>query len=520
VRENGQPLRAATVPHDRYQSFSWSLVTSTATSEGVALPFATARRALLYLLSSLLFLLHLPAARAATNALTLAEVLAGVTNQYPPLLAALVERDIAAGRLKSAQGTFDFNAFARVFGTPAGYYESGTLDTGFEQFTGLWGSTVFGGYRLTRGDTLPDYDPNRTQGGGEARLGLRVPLLRDGAIDRRRAALYQARLDQELADPLIARQQLDFLRAATVAYYNWQAAGERLRVAESILRVADDRAAALTNQVNSGLVPKIVLADNQRLVVAREIGVTQARRRFEAAGLALSLFLRDAAEEPVVAGRDRLPAALPAPAAPAAQQLAADIDRALDRRPEIARLAIAMQKLEVDRRLARNQLLPNLDAGVSAAQDFGRDIYFDKSEFELQAGVELRVPLQRREAKGRLAEVEGRLAQLENERRFAGDRVRNEVRDAFSALVAAHEQTQQAGLNVRLARELQEAEEERFRRGATDLLALQLREQAAFDAEVLAVDALAEYFRAQADYRAAVAADLPLAARQAAPARP
>jgi outer membrane protein TolC len=336
-----------------------------------------------------------------------------------------------------------------------------------------------------------------------------VPLLRDGAIDRRRAALYKARLDQGIADPFIQRQQLDFLRAATVAYYNWQAAGERLRVAEDILRVARDRADALTNQVALGLVPRIVLADNERLVVARDIGVVQARRRFEAAGLALSLFLRAVDDEPLVAGRERLPSAFPEIVAPEPRELAADIDRALDRRPEITRLELSRQKLEVDRRLARNQLLPNLDAGVSASQDFGERIYKDKSEFEVQAGIELRVPLQRREAKGRLSEVEGQIAQLEQEQRFARDRIHNEIRDAFSALAAAHEQTLKTSLNVRLARELQEGEVERFRRGATDLLALQLREQATFDAEVLAVDAVAEYFRALADYRAAVAAELP-----------
>jgi outer membrane protein TolC len=450
----------------------------------------------------------LSAAGAAPTPLTLAEVLAGVTNQYPPLLAALIERDIADGRLRGAEGSFDFNVFARLFGTPAGYYESGTLDSGFEQFTGLWGSTVFGGYRINRGDLLPDYDPNRTQPGGEVRVGVRVPLLRDGAIDRRRADLYRARLDRELADPFIRRQQLDFIRAATVAYYNWLAAGARWRVSEEVLRLAHDRAEALTNQVVTGLIPRLALVDNQRLVVAREIGVVQARRRFEAASLALSLFVRDANSEPVTTGRDRLPPAFPEPAPPDARQLAAAIDLALQRRPEMARLELALGKLEVDRRLARNQLLPNLDASLSATQDLGPDRYFDKSEFEVQAGVELRVPLQRRQARGRLTEVEGQIAQLENERRFAGDRIRNEVRDAFSALVAAHEQTLQTSLNVGLARELQEAELERLRRGAADLLALQLREQAAFDAEILAVDALFEYFRALADYQAATAEPL------------
>jgi len=443
----------------------------------------------------------------ATNALTLHEVLDSVRRQYPPMLAALIERDVAAGRLQSAKGPFDFQFFSRLFDAPSGYYQSTTVDTGFEQFTGIWGSTLFGGYRITTGGILPEYDKSRTQGSGEPRIGFRLPLLRDGSIDRRRANLLKARVDKELADPIIHRQQIDFIRAATVGYYGWLAAGERLRLSETLLRIARDRMAALRTQADSGLIPRIVLTDNQRLIVSRELAVVQARRRFEAAGLALSLFLRDAAENPTVANRDRLPPALPLPDGPAAELLQQDIQRALVTRPEVRRLGLAQEKLEVDRRLARNQLLPNLDAGVSASRDYGDRRYKDQTEAEVQVGVELRLPLQRREAKGRLAEVEAQLDQLTREQQFARDRIQTEVRDSFSAWSAAHEQVLQARLNVRLAVELQEAETERFARGASDLLALQLREQAAFDAQVSAVDIDADCFRAKADYRAAIVAE-------------
>lgn len=443
--------------------------------------------------------------RAETPPLLLGDVLASVTNQYPPLLAALIERDVAAGRLRSANATFDFNVFAKIFNNPSGYYDSTTVDTGFEQFTGWWGSTIFGGYRLTRGGALPDYDKDRTQAAGEPRVGFRLPLLRDGAIDRRRAAVLKARLDQELADPFIQRQHLDFIRAATVGYYAWLAAGQRLQLAEELLRVANDRGSSLTNQVNAGLIPRITLKDNERLVVARQLAVTQARRRFEAAALALSLFHRDSGESPVIAGRERLPAAFPVAPPPDPVRVEADIRLALAARPELRRLQLAGEKLGVDLRLARNQLLPQLDAGVSVSQDIGRRLYRDKGEFETQLGLEFRLPLQRSEAKGRVADVNAQLEQLLNEERFARDRIAAEVRDAASALAAAHEQIQQARLNATLAAELQAAEAERLRRGATDLLALQLREQAAFDAQVMEVDALAEYFRALADYRAATA---------------
>lgn len=447
-------------------------------------------------------------ADASVAALSLEDVLSSVRSQYPPLLAALIERDLATGRLQVASGAFDLNVFARLFGTPAGFYQSGTVDVGVEQFTGVWGATLFGGYRLTRGDVLPDYYDNRTQGAGEPRLGINVPLLRDGSIDRRRTALLKARLDQELANPLIARQQLDFIRAATVSYFAWLAAGKRWALADELLRVAEARTSALDRQAEAGLVPRIVLTDNRRLVVAREIGVVQSRRRFEGAALALSLFHRSDGAEPIVAARASLPAGFPPVPGLGPDRIEADVEAALARRPELRRLELAREKLELDRTLARNQLQPNLDANVALSQDFGEKIYFDKSDFEVRAGIELKFPLQRREAAGRLAEVEGQIDQLLNDQRFARDRIRAEVRDAHSALLAADEQLQRTRLNADLALELQAAEEERFRRGATDLLALQIREQAAFDAETLAVDALAEYFRALADYHAATAAAL------------
>ena len=63
------------------------------------------------------------------------------------------------------------------------------------------------------------------------------------------------------------------------------------------------------------------------------------------------------------------------------------------------------------------------------------------------------------------------------------------------------------GENVRLAVELEKAETILFQQGATDLLTLQIREQATFDARQLEVEAQADFFRAMAFYRAAVAAD-------------
>lgn len=437
--------------------------------------------------------------------LRLEAVMASVTTQYPPYLAALIERDIAAGRLQGAEGTFDLKAFARVFGNPAGYYQPVTLDVGLEQFLGIWGATIYGGYRLTEGE-LPDYYRRRTEGGGNPRLGLKIPLLQDGSIDYRRAAVLKARLDQELADPAIQRQQLDFIRAGTVAYFKWLAAGRRLILAEELLRVARDRQEAIESQVERGLSPRITLTENRQLVVSRELKAVKARQDFAGAALALSLFHRDHRDDPVVPTRDQLPDTFPEITPVEGDLPEASLQRALEQRPEIRQLELALEKLGVDLRLARNQLLPRLDAGLEANQGLGEERYPDRGEFELKLGVEFSMPLQRREARGQVAETSARIEQLTYRAAFARERILAEVRNARISLVAAYEQLERANLNARLALELQAVEQDRFRLGASDLLALQLREQAAFQARLDQADASEQYFVAQADLVAALGA--------------
>jgi outer membrane protein TolC len=429
--------------------------------------------------------------------------MACVTTQYPPYLAALIERDIAAGRLRSAEGTFDLKAFARVFGNPAGYYEPVTIDVGLEQFLGIWGSTIYGGYRLTEGD-LPDYYRRRTEGGGNPRIGLKIPLLQDGSIDYRRAAVLKAQLEQELADPAILRQQLDFIRAGTVAYFKWVAAGRRLALAEDLLRLARDRQSAVASQVERGLSPRIILTENRQLVVSRELKAVKARREFEGAALALSLFYRDPRDNPVVASRDRLPEDFPEIVPVDGELPEATLQLALQQRPEMRQIELSLEKLGVDLRLARNQMLPRLDAGIEASQGLGEERYPDRGEFELKLGVEFSMPLQQREARGRVAETNARIDQLTRRANFARERILAEVQNARVALVAAYEQSERANLNARLALELQDVEQDRFRLGASDLLALQLREQAAFQARVDQADASEQYFIAEADLVAAL----------------
>jgi outer membrane protein TolC len=450
--------------------------------------------------------------RASEKPLLLPEVLASVKKQYPPFLAALIDQDIAKGRIRQALGSFDLNLNSGGAKSLAGPNNGAAGYAILDQPLPFWGGSVYGGYTsyadyyLLSSGYLPNYNKNNSLGNSEGvgLVGLRIPLLRDGVIDERRAKLWQAKIDQELADPVILRQYLDFIRAATISYYTWVASGHRLALTEELLRIAQDRDTAIAEQIKLGATAPIVQVNNQQMVVSREIAMVVAKRRFQASAIELSLFYRTPeSSQPIIAQRGRLPKNFPPQPLFEESRMTADLAKAVFQRPEMRRIELLIKKADIDQRLAKNTLLPNLDVGLLAAQPafYG--------ETELEGLVQLKMPLQQREAEGRVDVANSAMSRLNLEKQFTRDRIVADVRDAFVSVDAAYDALKKTQRNVALARQLQSAEQERLKLGATDLLNLQIREQFTFDAEVLGVDAQADYFRAQANYDAAVAADAP-----------
>ena len=99
----------------------------------------------------LALIVWLPAWLVAAEPLRLPEVLTSVKERYPPLLIAMIEQDIAAGRLRQADGAFDLGFALRAGITPKGYYDADTTDVSLEQRLPFWGANVFAGYRRSTG---------------------------------------------------------------------------------------------------------------------------------------------------------------------------------------------------------------------------------------------------------------------------------------------------------------------------------------------------------------------------------
>jgi outer membrane protein TolC len=439
--------------------------------------------------------------------LQLDAVIGSVYASYPLLQAALFSRNIALGEAIAASGEFDLKIKGASENGPTGYYQTYRQSIGVVQPL-YGGGEVFAGYRIGRGDFQPWYLERQTNDGGEFKAGVGVPLLQNVDIDPRRAALWNAQYGRHLAEPEIQAALIAFVREASYAYWDWVAAGASYHIAERVLRLAEDRTERIRSQVEAGLIDPPELTDNLRLVAERRAKVADAERKLQQTAVKLSLYRRDAMGRPQVPGIEQLPD-FPPPVPLSGNPVSAEIDLALQQRPELKSLDWQRRQLEVDYAQADNMTLPSLDAVVAGSQDVGQATSKkkDKSEFEMEAGLFLDVPVQRRKARGKMTALEGKLAQISAKRRIVADKVAIDVQTATVALEAALTQVQETQEAVRLAEELAERERQNLNQGLSDLLKVTLREQYAAESAQKSVDALLLYYESHADLRAALGTD-------------
>lgn len=453
--------------------------------------------------------------------LSLDEVLVSVDTLFPLLIAVQQDRVLANGEVLAAIGAYDLKLRSDGISNQIDFYDYNRASVALEQQFATGGVKLFAGHRWGSGNFPTWYGNRQTYGGGEFFSGAKIPLLRDRNIDKYRADLRKSTIQRAAAEPDILKARIEFLRAARQAYWDWLAAGQTYAISLALLRIAEERDAALVRRIEEGVLEGIERTDNQRVIVQRRAKLIASERKFQQASIKLSLFLRGEDGLPRLPDANRLPTDFPNAEPTEQLRLPNDVEIAIARRPELTKIRLQREKANVDLAQAQNDFLPSLDVAVLGAQDIGDPTpKRDKGQFQLEAGLYLDVPLQRRQARGRIESTQAALTQINLEERYLRDKVVTDVQDAVSAMEAAFRQIGEARENERLAFLMEQAERKRLLLGDSNILFVNLRETATFDAALLEVEALAEYFRAVADYRAALALDADIGPDPAGPSAP
>ncbi|TWU33404.1 TolC family protein [Novipirellula artificiosorum] len=439
--------------------------------------------------------------------LTLADVVASLYRAYPEIARARQQPIVATGELTQAYGSFDTKLYGNTISEPLGNYENYRNGIGVARQT-WWGSYLAAGYRIGRGHFQPWYKERQTDEAGEFKLAFVHPLLQGRAIDTNRLAVFQASLARQAADPIIQQAILDTSRDAMGIYWQWVAAGAVLEAQRELLQIAEKRGKQFEAGFEADKFAEIDLILNQQLIAERRAKVLETEQKYRQIAFKLSLYLRDEMGQPMVPSDNWLPDHFPETQLPESN-FDQDLAAALMRRPEPQLLQLELRGVELERRVACNDLLPRVDFIAEASQDIGKAATKsdDKSEFELVIGLQGEMPIQRRKARGKIQSTTAKMVQINEKLRLQRDKIGAELMTAYNALVLAKQMVEQNEISLRAAFETLDRYRFAFDRGKIDLIYLNLLESKANETEIKLVEAQQFWFAALADMQAALGLD-------------
>lgn len=431
---------------------------------------------------------------ARQGILSLNTVLQSSAMHAPAILEALARERVADGKALSARGAFDLVFDGDASSRLLGYYNGSVVEGQVTKPLATNGGYLYGGYRVSRGD-FPDYYGDRfTNQLGEVKVGAVFSLMRDRWVDARRTGLTLADRDVELARLDREMVAIGVQRRAVAAYQDWVAAGQRVAVYRDLLALASERQQSIERQIQLGARPAILGTENRQNIVRRQSLLVRSEQQLAAAANALSFFLRDANGDPLVPDATQLPPGFPDFELP---PLSRDLARRVER-PDLDAILVRLDQNEARRRLAENDLMPRLDLRGEASKDLGPVGVGGptKTPAETIVGVRFSLPLERRAARGRIAEAQAEADALRRRRQLIEDQILVEVNGLAIQVEAAERLVGLAVDEAALAARLAEAERRRFTLGASDFILVNLREETAADAQLRRLDA--QYARSAA----------------------
>jgi len=441
-----------------------------------------------------------------TGVLTPEEVLRSSALTFPQVLEAFEREAAARADQLGADGAFDLLLKGEYYDRLSGFYSGGFGKVEARQPLRLYGSEVFGSYRVSSGD-FPTYENyNYTNALGEVKIGALFSLLRNRDIDGRRFAIEDTRLAASQARLDVMLVQLNVQHEALRAYWRWVGAGEEIRVFEELLEIAEARQVGLTREVNEGARARIALVENEQNLLRRRTLLEQARRDFLTASNSLGFYLRGENGQMVVPTREMLPDLARMRAVERPEVLAATpVSEVIRDRPELQTFKLALERATNRVALRQNDLQPSLNASVELSRDFGQigpgGPGFDSTDTVV--GLTFSVPLQRRTAQGAVQRAEAELRETELRQRRITDQITTDVANILTNLGAAIKLADLADAEVKQANAMVQAERTRFRLGAGEFFLVNAREETAANARISAIRAALAGRLAEASFNAA-----------------
>lgn len=339
---------------------------------------------------------------------------------------------------------------------------------GIEVQTGI---EYLGGNRINTEET-----PGKT-----SFAGISIPLAKNLLMDKRRAALQQAKLMQQASEAERKIMLNDLLLDATEAYWQWVQAYLNFKTFEEVIRVNQQRYKLVKAAYINGDRPAIDTTEALTQLQQFEYQQNEALLMWQNAGVQLSGYLWKANNEPYVLPeqvfpQEKMQDLYQAVVFPEQEHL---IEIVKTNHPELALYNFKLSALIVERKLKFQELLPKIDLkynqlgkGYDLASTATKTLFDNNYKY----GISFSMPLRLSNGRGAYKIAKLKITETQLQQNQKQTDVINKVRKYYNQLVNYQSQVALLQRTYAGVLQLQKGEETRFFNGESSLFLVNSRE--------------------------------------------
>lgn len=341
-------------------------------------------------------------------------------------------------------------------------------------------------------------DPSRTIG-QTSYIGINVPLAKNLVIDKRRAALSQAKIMNKMAFEEQRNTINSLINDAMEAYFMWAKSYTVLQIVKQNVDIAQKRKNFVLRTVELGDRPAIDTLEASTQVQYFENLYQNKLLEFQNSTLGLSVYLWS---------ENSTPMELPSDVRPNDSwtnfSLLANFDldknslleKAYMNHPELKSYQYKIEALQVDRKLKFQNLLPKIDLTYNQLSKGGPSLYTSNLlENNFQYGLKVEIPLRFSQGRGEYAQAKLKIQEENLNLAQKKQGIELKINAYFNQFQSLKKQisTQESALKNYQA--LVKAEESKFEQGESSLFLINSRETKSMEAAEKLIDLKSYLFK-------------------------
>lgn len=334
----------------------------------------------------------------------------------------------------------------------------------------------------------------------QAYAGVSMPLLKGLVTDERRAALKQAELFDDLMHVEQIKEINKLLLEAAKEYWQWAFSYYNYQLFDQSVGIASDvfKRVKLNYRLGEAAVVDTVQAKitlQQRLIEKQEAFID-----FQNSRLSLSNYLWDSLSNPLGIPIDLRPELRRQMIGITPGELDELLALARESHPDLQKVNIKIDQLDVERKLAQDQLKPKLDLDYYLLnQPFTPSLKSSQINGEsYKLVLDFSFPLFLRKERGKLVQMKVKIASAKFERSLAEREITNQITAAYNDVVNSGKLILQQSQMIESYQRLLQAELLNLDNGESDLFKINVQQEKLLQNQSKFIKLLSEYEKGKA----------------------